>query len=130
MNNHKIEHEVKLNAIIDRLASGGYEIQYPCGHPEERHTIQWHTLKILIIEAIQESNRHTLSKWRNELLALKIIEPNPTSQLSEKKRVFLPHDWSRYYINKDKLDRHTLSNSASSEHQKAIKNTFSLKQSP
>ena len=122
MNNHNIEREVKLNAIIDRLNAGNYTIHTNPREPNERYRIDRQTHKLLIIEAIHEANRGTLSKWINVLIALKIIEPNPHTQFWNNSSIIMPHDSTLYYINSEKLDRHTLSNCASThEHQAANK---------
>lgn len=122
MNSHKIEHEVKLNAILDRLNAGNYTIHLNQFEPNERHRIDRQTLKFLITESLGVTNRHTLSAWINCLIALKIIEPNPHTQFWNNNNTIMPHDSTLYYINSEKLDRHTLSKSAlTHEHQTEIK---------
>jgi hypothetical protein len=139
VNNHKLEHERKFNAIVDRLKMRGHfegqvymTYQTPLTPDETRHRIDRQSLKILIIQAIGDSNRHTLSKWINELLALKIIELNPDSQKWNNGSIIMPHDSTKYFLNFDNelFDRHTLPNYRSgndNDHQAANKvNSSSL----
>jgi hypothetical protein len=109
MNTHRIERERKLNAIIDRLARGGYTVHYAWGEFESGpHAIDRHTLKVLIMGAINETNRHTLSAWIDYLLSLKVISANPTSNISPHGHI-MPTDDTKYFINRDKLvDTHSV----------------------
>jgi len=109
VNNHKIEHERKLDALIDRLAVGGYKVREAARqNSDQRHAVPRWQLKLLIIEAIGVSNRHSVSKWINELLVRHIIDPNPDTSYWNNTSIFMPHDSTYYFINKEKLTRHTL----------------------
>jgi len=109
-NNHNIERERKLDAIIDRLARGGYKVRESARQdPDQRHAVPRWQLKMLIIEAIGVSNRHSLSKWITELLTLHIIDPNEDTSYWNNTNIFMPHDSTYYFINSEKLARHTLS---------------------
>lgn len=108
VNNHNIEREIKLNKLIDRLAQGGFTVHMNPFDPNTKHAIDRQTLKELIAGTLNEVNRHTLSAWINYLVALGILEHNPQSQISPHGHK-MPTDDTRYFINADKLVRHTLS---------------------
>lgn len=72
-------------------------------------------LKQIIQDKLNIVDAHTVNGWVTRLLALGVISPNPTSQLSANKQVIKPSNDTRYFINHaeakaqiQKLHPHTL----------------------
>ncbi|MGD0644392.1 MAG: hypothetical protein ABSA75_05755 [Candidatus Bathyarchaeia archaeon] len=93
--------------LIDRLNAGDYEVHVDPTNPNARHRIDRQTLKQLISSTLHITDRHCISQWIECLLSLKLIEPNPHTQLSAQKHVKMPTMNTLYFINFDKTIRHT-----------------------
>lgn len=101
MNNHKIEHEVKLQIIIDKLTEGYFIVQFNPFDTTERPTINRKTLRELIAGALGISTQRIVNGWIDQLIGLRILEHNTTSEAIHGH--IKPTNDSRYFININKL---------------------------
>lgn len=100
MNNHKIEHEVKLNLLSDRIHHEG--IMCHNDMRTGRKTVDRQTLKEFISGTFHIHDPHTVNGWIDELVNLHWFDHNPDSQKTAHGHT-KPSNDTRYYINFDKI---------------------------
>lgn len=70
------------------------------------YVITRYELKKLISHALNITDGHTVNGWITLLLGKVIIRPNPTSELSAKKRKLKPTNDTRYFINECRVNEY------------------------
>jgi hypothetical protein len=100
LNNHRIEKEIKLNKLKDRLVNGPYQYHHSHENPDI-HKIDRQQLRELIRGTLDINDNHTVNGWIDSLVDKGILEHNPTSQRT-RNGYTKPSNDTRYIIHKEK----------------------------
>jgi hypothetical protein len=64
-------------------------------------------IKHIIQQTLNIIDAHSVNSWVNLLLSMKIIKPNPHTQLSSKKKLIKPSNDTLYVVDEEKIKKHT-----------------------
>lgn len=105
MNNHKIDHQCKLNKMADKLTYEGimcHHRDYLPINERPEHTVDRKTLKEFICGTLLIHDPHIVNGWIDELIGLGWFTHNPTSEKTYHGYIKPTND-SRYFIHWEQI---------------------------